>query len=317
MKYYKKTIKGINVKQLFLLFAVTFSMNLAASEKVLLSWKTWKEDVKTAIQEGKSVESYWTDERTPVLHRAAREYGGDGALARMIIESGYDVTKQDSSGRNVLIHGCLSVLSEFPDLKKRVLTQIIKSGKFENNYEYTYECVRDEQSREFLIQQGIEFDINQIGAAGPMVFHLFQNMDLESFKKLEKLKPNLSLRSKNGESIFHMFYNPYSLEGLKEKFDYLVASGVNINARDNKTITPLIKAAIRGSKEKLIRLFVEAGAIIRLELKDDVSWRLKSGMNAADIIKLSIDELRQGNSSTEKYDNVYRYLLEQDDLQRM
>lgn len=302
------------------------SCSVFSSERIVISDETWKSEVKVAIAQQKDLNNYWvetTDYRNakiqiPLFHMSLRSAYGDAALAKEIVNSGYDVTIQDDRGVYALNYGCAEILDVFPDIRIKVINTIVDAGQFGLAPSNAASCFSYEEILNVLVQKKVKFDFNQTFIDSPLFFYLFKNLPLSSFKKLMYQKPDFSLRGSDGYSVLHDLVRK-TFRDDEGKIAFLVEQGVNINGRDDKTRTPLMLAVMLDAEENFsfIQSLIESKAIIRLELKNDVGVNYGAGMDVLDFLSERIKSRKRRNVNTVKLDKVYRYLLEQDDIQRL
>lgn len=307
----------------FIVFLVTtfLSLNANSSEKIILSDKTWEEEIKAKMDEGINLNQFWVEaldynnkiKTIPLLHKFAWRKAKQ-ELALQLYQKGYDFKQKNDNGVSILFFDCVSILAEYPEVRFEIIKDLIDSGALNEHPANVLNCLNEDSVFDYIIKHKIIFDINQRKFGSPLSLWLIRQLSPKDFDKLMYLNPDFSLRADFGASVIQKFVG-FEKEDREGKIKYLVRKGANINARDNRSYTPLIVAILRGHLA-LVKPLVEAGAIIRLKTLQETESVI-SGMTAINVLEARIKRKLSKSEQVEDELHIYRYLIEQGDFQRL
>jgi ankyrin repeat protein len=194
------------------------------------------------------------DDRT-ALHKAA--YNGNPEIVEMLLQNGADPRLVDSSGNRAVDYmenyECKMIIykwkTEWTDDINRKREE--ESKKLINNFLYSDELNKEmrEKLREYLIASAKAGDykkIHQIVSIG---------------------KASIETRDNNGSSLLSLAVAHGQYNWAEKMIEEL---SPNVNTRDHKGWTPLMKAVIQNSI-KMTRILIEAGA--DLNIKNNISLK--------------------------------------------
>lgn len=261
----------------------------------------------------------------PPLHYALKSK--NLISADLIISTNYDLSRKDANETLALIYLCNSKDNEKYTIK--IFESFMKvsgvlTGKHINNHNYVFNCFGSALVRDRLTSEKYTFNINQKVNDTPLFFYLTMFVDDTEFAKFSYLKPDLSQRDYSGKNLLHFINLQHGFNSKARDHSalipHLVKNGANINARNDLTYTPLMTALANAMKPtennyKNIKALVENGAIIRLKSKREEDLYATS----LDQAERNIRNIENGNiwGDIELAKKIYRYLLEQNDIQTL
>lgn len=305
---------------IFLTSFMLFSISAHADLKLDASKSDWEVKLLQNISNGINVNDIWVYDQNsdaiPALHFSLLR--GKMKTARKLIELGADVSEKTSSGHSVFNYVCSRMESRSSEVPVFIIDKALNAGLSINDFEGTMPrsvaCSLNPHVASYYQENNVQFNINLYAYGKPVFFEYAKGLNAEDFNKLLYLKPDLSLRDEYGNSVLHALIRDISSsdsKDLSKKVVNFVELGANVNARNNNTRTPLMEAVTDGDYN-CIRTLVEAGAIIGLRNK---SSRGKN-RSAIDYAKMIIDKTKN-NKRKDEMTRIWRYLLEQDDLQTL
>ena len=305
---------------IFLTSFTLFSISAHADLKLDASKSDWEVKLFQNISNGINVNDIWVYDQNsdviPALHFSLLR--GKMKTAKKLVELGADITKKTSSGDSVFNYVCSRVESRSSEVPVFIIDKALNAGLSINDFEGTLPrsvaCSLNPHVASYYEEKNVQFNINLYAYGQPVFFDYAKGLKAKDFNKLLYLKPDLSLRDEHGNSVLHTLISEVSSsdsKDLSKKVVNFVELGANVNARNNNTMTPLMDAVIDGDYN-YVRTLVEAGAIIGLRNK---SSRGKN-RSAIDYAKMIIDKTIN-NKRKNEMTRIWRYLLEQDDLQTL
>lgn len=239
--------------------------------------------------------------------------------AMALIDSGIDLSIVDKNGNNALVHMCDS---REDDIKLAIVKKFIEAGiSFDSsnpkNLSYLAYCGRNPGIIRLIAKEKVIFDINKVPSGNiwsTLAYLVRTGASPEIIELLSYTNPDFTFRDQYGKTLIHQAVTGYPVEGDPEIVKYLVAKGVNVNARDDSSETALM-AAVFDESLPHIKALVESGAIIRLQNLSEG----EKNRTVLDYLSNKLDPrnnrlFRHGKDHTRE---IYRYLVEQNDIQTL
>lgn len=310
------------MKKIGIMITLLLMFSTSAHAKFTLdaSKSGWEETLFQNIADGKNVNDIWIydlhSDAIPALHFSLLR--GKMKTAKKLVELGADIAKKTSSGDSIFNYVCSRAKSHSSKIPVFIIDKALNAGlsinDFEGNLPRSLACFQNPHVISYYQENNVQFNINLIAYNQPIFFSFAVGLKVEDFNKLLYLKPDLSLRDKYGNNVLHHLVNDVyrsNNRNLSEEIANLVELGAYVNARNNLTSTPLMDAVIDG-KYDYVRVLVESGAIVRLRNKH----RLEKNRSALDYAKGRMDKAGNGDKK-DRFTRIWRYLLEQEDLQTL